>query len=205
MKLTFNKNLPKDFSLDNFYGVIYIIINLINSKIYIGQTINLKRRIRSYKNTSCKCQKHLYNALKKYGVSNFEIQILDVAPNQEVLNFLECFYIDILNSTNKEIGYNLTRGRNCKKHLGEKSRRKAIDTRCRPRTQEEKDLIAKSTKKAMGNEIVKNKMKGPKSAEHKQKMSMSKTGKKTRPHKQESIEKMKIAKKLWWDKQKGLI
>ena len=56
-------------------GKIYKITNLVNSKIYIGQTIrSLKERFRQhiYKQ-GCT---YLHNAILKYGKENFKIELM---------------------------------------------------------------------------------------------------------------------------------
>jgi hypothetical protein len=94
---------------------IYKITNLVNNKIYIGQTINLRKRINSH---SCLLREENRNdrsiikqAFKKYGKSNFKIDIITQGNfNKELLNDLEIHYIQLYNSTNNKIGYNLTKG-----------------------------------------------------------------------------------------------
>lgn len=57
-------------------GSIYKITNLINGKVYIGQTTQpIEKRFKShcYKDGCTK----LYNAMKKYGKSNFSIELLE--------------------------------------------------------------------------------------------------------------------------------
>ena len=92
------------------YGVIYKIINKINGKVYIGQTIEgFNRRYR--KNFSKLHDGHLKNAINKYGIENFEIiKILDVAFSKKELDIKEKCWIKIFNSNNKKYGYNLTEG-----------------------------------------------------------------------------------------------
>lgn len=67
---------------------IYKITNLVNSKIYVGQSVDIERRF----------QKHLYanddfiihKAIKKYGRQNFSLQILEEC-SQELLNDREIY------------------------------------------------------------------------------------------------------------------
>ena len=64
-------------------GIIYKIENKINHKIYIGQTrFTLERRIKehfkTYKNL------HIDNALRKYGLDNFDISILEDVDNSRL-------------------------------------------------------------------------------------------------------------------------
>ena len=95
------------------YGIIYMIRNKINNKIYIGQTTEkggFKRRYRNdlYKNTH---NKHLKNSIQKYGIENFEIdEEFDIAYSKEELGKLEYMYIKVYNTMNKEFGYNEREG-----------------------------------------------------------------------------------------------
>ena len=93
------------------YGYIYKITNLVNNKIYIGQAIDIQKRWWEHLN----CAKNqvntfLYNAIRKYGASNFIIEQIDIASTKEELNNKEMYWIKKLNSINREVGYNLTAG-----------------------------------------------------------------------------------------------
>jgi len=86
--------------------VIYCIKNKINSKIYIGQTrLSLKKRIKQH----LVAKSFIGKALRKYGVSTFDISIIYNAKNLEDLNNKEIFYIKKYNSIGKN-GYNLDSG-----------------------------------------------------------------------------------------------
>lgn len=72
-----------------------------SGKVYIGQSRDIERRFRNYKNLRCKNQKKLYASLKKYGVDNHIFEIMcELLENssQEELNSKEIewwkFYID---------------------------------------------------------------------------------------------------------------
>lgn len=93
-------------------GYIYKITNLINNKIYIGQTrTSLKARMNKHYNRSSKSGAitGVDAAIKKYGRENFTVDCLCVCDNSE-LNTLEMQYISEYNCTNPDIGYNLTIG-----------------------------------------------------------------------------------------------
>ena len=92
---------------------IYSIENLVNGKIYIGQTTNLKVRWNKHKNDLIKnkhINTHLQNAWNKYGENNFEFKIIKECNNDDNLNELETFYIKKYKSNNIKYGYNLTSG-----------------------------------------------------------------------------------------------
>lgn len=95
-------------------GVIYKITNLINNKIYIGQTrMPEPQRWQShiwhaYNNPQNDCI-YLCHAIKKYGRENFKREILEEVDDEN-LNIREIYYINKYNSTNPQIGYNITKG-----------------------------------------------------------------------------------------------
>ena len=64
-------------------GFIYKITNDINGKIYIGKTLNsLEHRFNEHKRASRKkyCENRpLYSAMRKYGVENFSITLIEKA------------------------------------------------------------------------------------------------------------------------------
>lgn len=91
-------------------GYIYKITNLINNKIYIGQTTRtIQDRWNQHISDSKRPDKqtYLYKAFNKYGIDNFKIEKIIEAP-QEKLDELEIFYIKQYNSYYD--GYNMTLG-----------------------------------------------------------------------------------------------
>lgn len=88
----------------SFTGKIYITINLKNNKIYIGLTT-------CNNNSYIGSGSVLKKAIKKYGKSNFKTEILiDNVESVEKLKVLEDFYINLYNSRNPKIGYNVRPG-----------------------------------------------------------------------------------------------
>ena len=93
---------------------IYKIENLINGKIYIGQSTNISQRWKAHRNRpfnenseSYDCP--LYRAIRKYGIENFSFVVLEETTKEE-LNEKEKIWIASYNSNNPESGYNLTDG-----------------------------------------------------------------------------------------------
>lgn len=89
--------------------IIYTATNKLNGKIYVGQTTrSLKRRIWEHsKDTS---RKSLINqAIKKYGIENFDWKIIFDAGSLEELNIKEIEFVEFYNSVAPN-GYNLTYG-----------------------------------------------------------------------------------------------
>lgn len=94
-------------------GVIYKAINKINGKIYIGQTIrSLKRRIKEHKyDALSKGSKNPFHAaIRKYGLSNFEWEVLEEARQGPKLDSLESKFIRDCKARDHNFGYNLTKG-----------------------------------------------------------------------------------------------
>ena len=87
--------------------IIYKITNNINNKIYIGQTTRtLEERIAEHKR---KRNPLISKAIKKYGIENFSIEIIDKASAINELNEKEFYYIKKYNSISPN-GYNQCEG-----------------------------------------------------------------------------------------------
>ena len=99
---------------------IYKIEYLINGKVYIGQSTDIKERWANHKRVIFENNKRseikkrypLYLAFKKYGIKNFSFEILEECSLEE-LDTKEQFYIKKYNSYidfPNSNGYNLTLG-----------------------------------------------------------------------------------------------
>ena len=89
--------------------VIYKITNLINGKIYVGQTTKtIDQRFKEHCKTTSGCRA-LKNAIKKYGSGNFSIEIVEECDNLDDLNVREKYWIKIYNSLVPN-GYNIQTG-----------------------------------------------------------------------------------------------
>lgn len=104
--------------------VVYIHRNLINGKVYIGQTCNLSERWRSGGKNYFNSIK-FFNAIKKYGWNNFSHEVLYDNLNQEAANTLEKELIEKYDSINN--GYNLKEG-GARGALSEESLKKMRDS-----------------------------------------------------------------------------
>lgn len=98
-------------------GIIYKITNKVNGKSYIGQTrYTLEFRWRQHQHK--RDDTYFHNAIHKYGVDNFSIEILEECDIAD-LNSREIFYIAKYDSFKN--GYNLTIG-------GDGNRRLLLDS-----------------------------------------------------------------------------
>lgn len=99
---------------------IYKYTNKINGKIYIGQTKNtLAKRAdngRGYKNCP-----HFNNAIQKYGLNNFNVEILKDNLTLEEANYWEEYYIKQYDTQNRDKGYNLKSGGSNSESLNRKA------------------------------------------------------------------------------------
>ena len=84
---------------------IYKIENLINGKIYIGQSIHIEKRWSEHCQPSANSL--IAQAIRKYGKENFSFQIMKETSDITELNALETEYIRQYNSLAPH-GYNIT-------------------------------------------------------------------------------------------------
>lgn len=116
-------------------------------KIYIGQSINIERRFKTYINLrdSVKTSIKLYRSLVKYGVCNHFFEVVCECDVKE-LNNKERFYQDHYNSKEKGLNCILTKS-NDKSGVGIKM------------SQNQKDQISKVHKGKVYSEHTRNKIK----------------------------------------------
>ncbi len=91
---------------------IYRILNTASGKCYIGQSVNVKRRLTKHRDMLEKGEhfnSHLQNAWNTYGAEQFSFEIVEHCPTEE-LDSKEVFWIKLYNSTDREHGYNVNSG-----------------------------------------------------------------------------------------------
>ena len=69
-----------------------------SNKVYIGQSINIKKRFNQYKWSKAKQQPILHNSFLKYGVKNHVFEIVCICKKSELHN-LEVYYQEIYSVT----------------------------------------------------------------------------------------------------------
>lgn len=174
------KNLSNDTTNVGIYG----LQNRINKKWYVGQSLDIRKRWGKYRGMQCQAQPKLYNALVKYGVSNFDFQVLEeCGSDKTTLDQREDHWIEVYDSINN--GYNLKGGGANGKHSNETKQKMSITKLGKTFSDEHKQKISKSL---IGR---------PVSAKTRKKISMANMGKSAprrgKTHTQESIEKMRKA------------
>lgn len=108
MKLKFSNKVRRLLDM-----LIYKATNLINGKVYIGQTTkSLEERKAYHKRDAKRINTYFYRAINKYGWENFKWEILeDDISTREDLDDREKYYISLYDSfDNKEKGYNTQSG-----------------------------------------------------------------------------------------------
>lgn len=83
---------------------IYMLTCRINGHSYIGQSQNIRRRMWEHKHQRNKPHLPISRAIKKYGWENFDKEILEFCPIEE-LDEKEIFYIETLSPE-----YNVSKG-----------------------------------------------------------------------------------------------
>lgn len=95
---------------DNIYGYVYMIVNTVNDKPYIGKTVNINKRMNRHRYNARDGEiSHLYNAIRKYGEDKFIYYILEEAYSEKELYDLEIYYIELYD-TYRGYGYNQSAG-----------------------------------------------------------------------------------------------
>lgn len=98
--------------LPNGYGIIYIVTDTENNKLYVGQSTKpLRERWKEHVRYT-KGEGSLYplaKAIKEYGVQVFYVNVLEVVLCDD-LHGREKFWIDTLRTHTTQNGYNVTAG-----------------------------------------------------------------------------------------------
>lgn len=89
---------------------IYKITDNTTGLVYIGQTINYRKRSSDYKNAQWKNKKHpIYKIIAEKGDEYFTMEVLEICSPED-LTERERFYIEKFDSANPMKGYNITSG-----------------------------------------------------------------------------------------------
>jgi group I intron endonuclease len=110
IKNVLTKNGVSDTDIQKKSG-IYLIVNTVNGKYYVGSSFELNRRWNSHRrnlNSTTHVNEKLQRAWSKYGESNFEFIALEtyLLNNRDVLYDIEQKYLDVCR-LHRETNYNV--------------------------------------------------------------------------------------------------
>ena len=89
------------------FSCIYLWTNLVNGKKYVGQTTCFHRRMKTYRYTYPNA--YMEHAVKKHGIDNFDITILERDVPLDKLDEREQYWLDYYQSYDMDKGYNICR------------------------------------------------------------------------------------------------
>jgi len=131
-------------------GQIYLVINIINNKKYIGETSkSLEIRRYEHEHKSNKCKDLFHKALRKYGIDMFKWILLEDNVDNIELKRNEAKYIIELN-TLVPIGYNLKYSLDDKTFLSDYTK-KQISESLKGNTNKKGKKCSDETKKNISN------------------------------------------------------
>jgi len=121
---------------------IYKITNLINGKIYIGQTIRtLQERFKEHcRERRNKNHMPIVRAIQKYGKDNFKIELMKKCKSLEEMNYYEMLFI-LFAKQNLEGCYNIFIGGGNKKHTEEIKRKMSLAKKGKKKPESFKNFI----------------------------------------------------------------
>lgn len=89
-------------------GVVYLITNIVNGKMYVGQTNNAEKRFKEHMYARENCTS-LARAVRKYGAESFRCDILAECFSRDEMNETERMFIESIGTMAPD-GYNLRTG-----------------------------------------------------------------------------------------------
>jgi group I intron endonuclease len=88
---------------------IYSIQNLLNNKVYVGQSVNIHRRWTAHRSDLRRGKHgngHLQRSWDKYGPAAFAFTVLEIVPTKDQRAPREAYYCNLLGAFLPETGYN---------------------------------------------------------------------------------------------------
>ena len=189
--------------LENNYK-IYVHVNKINGKLYIGQTCQKNINNRWRKGKGYKDNPLFWNALEKYGWDNFEHIVLFENLSLDMTNIIEEELIKKYNTTNDKFGYNINFGGG-NKRLSESTKNKLSKlAKVRMNSYTKEKLKEIGRKISIANSGENNGFFGKKHTDKtRKKMSENHANFKGENHPMYNRNHSEKTKKIWSEKRKG--
>ena len=138
----------------NPIAAVYKLTNIINGKVYIGETSNFVDRMSTYRSVSRgRTNKNnvdaIHTAVREYGFDSFAIEVLESSTDDERIKDYEyrhkreAYYIEKYRATDPKVGYNTQTKNNAGPRRG---RRKGVKTTTRTKILKSNPIIAYNTK-----------------------------------------------------------
>lgn len=138
---------------------LYIHINKINGKVYIGITCKDVEK-RWGKGNGYYRNNHFYNSIRKYGWDNFEHMIIARGLSEDEARWIEIELIKVFDSTNPNKGYNVTLGGGGTKGLSTSGKNNGMygkhhseETKLKISESHKNKYHSEETKKKIGNSV----------------------------------------------------
>lgn len=107
---------------------VYKITNLLDGKIYIGQSWDTKKRWADHRDqVNLDSPQYIHRAIRKHGLDNFYFEVLVQTCCQYCMDQLEEYFICLYNSHTPSSGYNQKSGGSAGRH-SEESRKKMSES-----------------------------------------------------------------------------
>lgn len=117
-----------------------------SGRIYIGQSVNVQKRIKQYKRKECKGQRKLNNSFNKYGIDTHVFEIIEICEIEE-LNKRERYWQDFYKCLHKGLNCRLTSTDVLPSYMSKKTREKiSISLIGHPVSERTKEISSKTNK-----------------------------------------------------------
>lgn len=143
---------------------IYLILNKLDDKLYIGSAVDFERRKAKHirlLNSNCHPNSHLQSAWNKYGANNFGFSAFELIDDKANLIDREQFWIDYTKCYERDKGYNICRQAETRygvKHTDATKEKMSIARKGRRKSKEWQDKITAALQGKTRSEEIKKKM-----------------------------------------------
>lgn len=180
---------------------IYMISNP-KGRFYVGQSLYLEGRKKTYENLNCKTQTKLYRSLLKYGWENHGYMILEHCE-EEKLNNKERFYQDTYDCLKKGLNCRLTKSDDKSGYMSDESKKK-MSLSCTGRKHTDESKAKMSISKKGHIPWTKGKKMSIETRKKNQKAAKGNTNMKGKKHSDETKQKISNSKKGKTSNRKGI-